>query len=61
MVFSPRTPRGDREGLMRAFDSENQQFGLANLEEDVEGEADGRPNGTADHLMNGSYVTKPPN
>ena len=43
---------------MRAFDSENQQFGLTDLEEDVDGEADGRPNGSASHLMNGSYVPK---
>ena len=58
VVYSPRVPRGDREGLMRAYDSENQQFGLTDLEEDVDGEADGRPNGNANHLMNGSYVAK---
>ena len=54
IVYSPRTPKGDREGLMRAYDAENQQFGLTDLAEDVEGEAaESRPNGSASHLMNG--------
>ena len=56
IVFSPnpRTPRGDREGLMRGYDSENQQFGLTDLAEDPEGEAaESRANGSSSHLMNG--------
>jgi hypothetical protein len=57
VMFSPRTPR-DREGLMRAFDAENQQYRLSDLGEDAEGEAEGRPNGNT-HSMNGNHVAKP--
>lgn len=37
--LSPRTPRGDREGLIHAFDVENgEEFGLSDLAEDSDGE-----------------------
>ena len=55
-AFSPRIPRGDREGLIHAYDVENQQFGLTDLAEDSEGERREPPN--ADNITNGHTLAK---
>ena len=39
IAFSPRGPRGDREGLIQSYDIENGAFGLADLNEDSERES----------------------
>ena len=54
--FSPRSPRGDREGLMHHWDAEQNGFGLADLTEDSEGE---RANGKPDAMVNGDHARKP--
>ena len=43
---------------MHAYDVENQQFGLADLAEDSEGESRDTVNGNADGVMNGHPVVK---
>ena len=40
IAFSPRSPRGDREGLIHSYDVENGGFGLSDLTEDSERESD---------------------
>lgn len=58
IVFSPRLPRSDRDGLMQSYDAENQQFGLTDL---VEGGEEGirrAPNGKSAQI-NGNHVSKP--
>ena len=62
VVFSPRSPRGDREGLMHGWDAEQQAFGLADLAEDSEGEeraGKAAANGVPGTAMNGSHTRKP--
>ena len=51
--FSPRTPRGDREGLIHAYDVEHGGFGLSDLAEDSDGETDGLRHSNGNSLANG--------
>ena len=51
--FSPRTPRGDREGLIHAYDVENGAFGLADLTEDSAGEMDSVEHANGEPFTNG--------
>ena len=41
LAFSPRSPHGDREALIRSYDVENGGFGLSDLAEDSENESEG--------------------
>ena len=59
IAFSPRVPRGDREALMHSYDAENQQFALADLAEDSEGEMGSQSNGKPDGAINGTHKSGP--
>ena len=53
IAFSPRTPRGDREGLIHAYDVEHGAFGLSDLAEDSDGETDRLHHSNGISLANG--------
>ena len=54
--FSPRTARGDREGLIHAYDVEHGGFGLSDLAEDSDGETDGLHHSNGKSLANGKIL-----
>ena len=49
-AFSPRSPHGDREGLIRSYDVESGGLGLSDLTEDSEGESDRLHRGSLEHV-----------
>ena len=55
--FSPRSPGGDREPFIQAYDLENGGFGLSDLAEDSEEEMDDHPKVNGEPIMNGTAIT----
>jgi hypothetical protein len=55
--FSPRSPKGDREGLIHAYDVENGGFGLSDLGEESEEEMNGSSRRNGAPVGNGKPIT----
>lgn len=58
--FSPRSPRGDREALIHAYDVENGGFGLSDLGEESEEEMNDHRQANGDPVGNGKAVSSRP-
>ena len=56
LAFSPRSPHGDREGLIRSYDIENGGFGLSDLAEDSEGDSDGLHRDSLEHVKTNGRI-----
>ena len=56
LAFSPRSPGGDREPFIQAYDVENGGFGLSDLAEDSEEEMDAQSKLNGKPITNGKAI-----